>query len=74
VSHEPKGEAKGTLKKIFEDWGWMPDFSSGVIMEIEEKDDETYAKVYYIDTNLKKPSPSIDWYPLRQLRSLHERR
>lgn len=74
VRHEPRENAEGAIKKIFEDWGWMPDFSSGVILEIKENDGGDYAKVYYMDINLAEPSPSVDWYPLGQLRFLHERR
>jgi hypothetical protein len=74
VRHDTKEKADGTLKEIFEDWGWMPDFSIGIVMDIKENDGGNYAKVYYMDINSKDPAPSIDWYPLVQLRNLCERR
>lgn len=62
VKHDPTGN----LKVILEDWGWVPDFKTGVIVEV--KDEE--ALVYYIDDNLKTPTQDIRWFPLEQLKEI----
>lgn len=62
VKHDPAG----SFKAILEDWGWVPDFKTGVVVEIEKKE----ALVYYIDDNLKTPVHDIRWFPLDQLKEI----
>lgn len=70
VRHEPKGSSEGNLKKIFEDWGWMPDFSYGVIIATKGTD----AQVHYIDNNVSPGQPDVGWYKFVELRMVDERR
>lgn len=61
---------KDGSKKIVEEWGWMPDFSMGLILEVNLLS----AQVYYLDDNLRTPAEEIGWYPMDQLEVLYERR
>lgn len=71
VKHNTKGNARLGLKKIFEDWGWMPDFFVGVVTDVkEQKDGKSFASVYYVDINLKEHTPTVGWYPTTELRLL----
>ena len=70
VRHEPKGFAESELNKVFEDWGWMPDFSCGVILEVRDES----AQVHYIDNNVSPPQPGNGWYRLVELRFISEGR
>ena len=70
VKHDPAGKASGELKHIFEDWGWMPDFSSGIILEVRGD----HALVHCLDDNVSSPYFKTEWYELSQLRSLNDSR
>ncbi len=65
VAHDPRDDSDG-VKELFEDWGWMPDFESGIILEINDD----YALVYFADINLKAACFDIGWYKMLELKEL----
>ena len=70
VKHDPTGGAQTSLKDIFEDWGWMPDFCHGIILEIKGD----HALVHCLDNNTTVPYLKTDWYEISHLRHIDETR
>ena len=66
VKHNPEGSYEGASKEIFEDWGWVPDFDSGVILEVAKDK----ACVFYTDINLNPQPTDINWYPMNELKRI----
>ena len=63
VRHSPEGSVEGVTKSVFEDWGWVPDFCAGIILDVEKDK----ACIFYTDMNLTPQPAVIDWYPLNEL-------
>lgn len=66
VKHSPEGSVEGITEDIFEDWGWMPDFCAGIILDMEED----RARIFYIDVNMSPQPPVINWFPLNELKAI----
>ena len=66
VKHRPEGSFEGVGKQLFEDWGWLPDFDSGVILEVTKDK----ACVFYTDINLNPQPTDIRWFPTNELKRI----
>ena len=60
VKHVPTLEDSSGLKNVLlEDWGWLPDFEYGLVMDVQEK--------LFLVYHFSSLGNEICWYPNDQL-------
>lgn len=69
VRHDPEGDLDDSMKEVIEGSGWMPDFSVGVIIDVEDN----YLLVYCLDDNMSDGHHDARWYQQKEIRKLNNK-